>query len=144
MTSETQTDHIDHDAIVEAILLSEKKVRVRMVGQKECEGCAAMALCGIKGESDELEISDPNPGRFSVGDHVTIVITESLHHKAIMLATVIPCMVLILSMTGIFLLTGNQGLSVGIGICLLTIFYLILYLMRDKLAHEFVFTLKQS
>ena len=88
-----------------------------------------------------MTIRAPRPARFSIGEKDIISGREALHRKAIMLATVFPCLILILSMVVIFILTADQTLSVVVGLSLTVLFYIILYLMRNRIAHEFTFTI---
>lgn len=138
-------ESIDHSAIVENIDEKSSTVTVRILPDgKECGGCPAARLCGIsEKEGEELKITDPRAGRFSKGERVIVSGREALHRKAIMIATVIPCLLLLISMVGVYLLTGNQTLSVLCGLGLTVIFYLLLYLVRNRIAHEFNFTLRK-
>ena len=86
-----------------------------------------------------VEISVENPQAFKEGEFVTVRGSERLHRKAIMLVTVIPTVALIVIMIGIYLLTGSQVAACVSALGAMIVFFLGLYLMRDKLAHEFVF-----
>lgn len=136
-------DHIDHQAIVEKVDKAASTVTVRLTGDdgEDCGQCPAAALCGAKGK-DSLEITTPQAASFSPGDHVIITGTEQMHRKAIMLATVIPCIALVVVMVGVYLLTLNQLLAALCGLGATLLFYLLIYLAKDKIAHEFNFTIR--
>lgn len=135
-------DSIEHEAVVTGIDPGTGNVQVRVLRQGECGSCPAARLCGASDpKGDTMTIRDPRPDRFSIGEKVILTGREALHRKAIMLATVFPCLILILSMVVIFILTADQTLSVVVGLSLTVLFYIILYLMRNRIAHEFTFTI---
>lgn len=137
-------DYIEHKAKVTALSEKEGTVTVAVEHGDECGGCPAARLCGIGDSKKELlTIKDPRPGRFQIGERVKIRGRESLHKRAIMLCTVIPCLLLIVVMTAVFLATLSQGLAALWGIGTMILFFLLLYLGRNKIAHEFTFTIEK-
>ena len=139
--SET-TEYIEHSAIIKKIDTDHNLVWVRIDDPEECGDCPASKLCQSRGEPSNLvSVKVTDTRRYKVDDIVTVRGTERMHHKAIMYATVFPCIILIATMVGIYLLTDNQLAAALSGIGMTGIFYLILWLFRNKIAHEFTFTL---
>ena len=66
--------------------------------------------------------------------------TEAIHRRAIMLATVIPCLGLVAVMAIVFILTLSSGLAALAGLGAMILFFLLLFVFRDKLAREFRFS----
>ena len=62
-----------------------------------------------------------------------------MHRKAIFLATLFPCIILVAVMAAVFILTGSQGIAAVTGLAAMLLFFLILFLCRNKIAHEFQF-----
>ena len=56
-----------------------------------------------------------------------------------MIVTVIPTLALITVMIGIYLLTGSQVAACLSALGAMIVFFVGLYMLRNKLAHEFVF-----
>ena len=136
-------ERITHNGTVVATNLKTGHVMVRIDEQAECSGCAAAKLCNkISDNNHTLKIYTKDIAKYKVGDKVTASGTEQMHRKAIMLATVFPCIILIATMTSIYLLTSNEALAVIVGICSTIIFFILLYLFRNKISHEFIFTLR--
>ena len=138
--SATEYDYIEHPAIVKKVDVSNGIVTLRIDDQDECGDCPAANLCGTKGETSNLiSIKTSDVSLYKVDDIVTVRGTEQMHKKAIMYATVFPCIILVAAMVGIYLLTGDQLAAALSGIGLMIVFYFVLWLCRNKIAHEFQF-----
>lgn len=139
--SDTQTvEYIDHNAEVISVDPRAGIVEVDLSESYQCEGCAAAKLCNPQGlQKKSLSVHTPDADSFHVGQHVVLRGTERLHRKAIMIATVIPSISLIAVMVLIYILTASQFVAAMGGIVAMIFFFLLLWLMRDRLAHEFNF-----
>lgn len=138
----TSIEYIEHSAIVLKVDKLNGKLKVRIDDQDECGNCPAEKVCGFNGEpSNEISIATPDASLYKPGDIITIRGTERMHKKAIMLATVFPCIILIAVMIGLYLLTKSQLAAALAGLGSTFFFYFILWLCKDKIAHEFVFTI---
>lgn len=139
-----EIDSIEHDAIVEKVNPQEGTVTVRISDLSDCGGCPATRLCKAAGaDKNIITVKTPNAALFKKDEEVVVEGTERMHHTAIMLATVIPCIVLVAVMVGIYLVTFNQLAAALSGLGCTLLFYLILYLCRNKIAHEFVMTVRK-
>lgn len=135
-------DHIDHQGTVVEVDVRKGTVKVEIENHGDCGSCPAARLCGsFNNNSNIITVETKIAGAFRKGDKVTVSGTETLHRKAISLATGLPSVIMIAIMVGIYLLTSNQLAAVLCGIGSLVIFYLVLYLCRNKIAHEFRFTI---
>ena len=105
-------DCIDHHGIVTAVDAAAGTVTVIINEEDECDCCPAAKLCTIKDKT---------------ADRIT----------AILLATVIPCVVLVAVMVGVYLITFNQLAAALCGLGTMIAFFIILYLCRNHVAHEF-------
>ena len=90
------------------------------------------------------QVEVPTEPGTAVGQEVEVVLRESMGMKAVLLSYVVPVLILLavvvsLSYTGLHeLWIGAAGLF-GVGL-----WYLLLWLMRGRFAHEYVFTLKRK
>ncbi len=140
MSDSNFVEYIDHAAVVKAVCMPTGTLSLQISEETECEGCAASALCAQSGgKRDTLSLAVKNPEHFRVGDEVIIRGTERLHRKAIMVATVIPCIALIAVMVLVFLLTHSESMAALSGLGAMVCFFFLLYLMRNRMAHEFTF-----
>lgn len=135
-------EYIEHRALVTAVDPEANTVTVRIENPDECGDCPAVKVCEKDGrQSNEVVITTENASHYHKDDYVTVRGTARMHRKAVMYATVYPCIILVATMVGIYLLTMNQLAAALSGIGLMLVFYLILWLCRDRIAHEFVFTI---
>lgn len=133
---------IDHIGVVLA-LLGDGEAKVEMFDKEGCDTCAAAKLCNAAGGNGKTELTAALPvgSEVKVGDKVIVRGTEAIHHKAILIATVIPCLALIAVMGIVFILTLSQGIAAIAGLGSMFLFFLLLYLFRNRLSREFRFTI---
>lgn len=141
-----EIESILHDGIVKDVDTTKKTVTVLVSDKDECGGCPAARLCSISGEETQtVTLPVRDAGSFKKGDEVEIEGSEQLHRKALAIATVLPCIILIAVMVGVYILSGgNQSLAALAGIGATIIFFLLLYLARNSIAHEFVMTVRHK
>lgn len=136
-------EYIDHGGRVESVDMQSRALTVRIDDEHDCGGCPAAKLCGAASGSKTTVVPVRHPESFAVGDRVRLSGTERMHRRAIMLATVFPCLALIAIMVMIFVITGNQLWAALGGIASMLVFYLALYLARNKIEHEFGFEVEK-
>lgn len=116
---------------------------VEMLVSSACSECHAKGLCGMS-ETQEKVISLPTDpyATYNVGDEVELCTRMSMGMKAAWISYVIPLlilMILILSLSSIFESEVVTGLASLGGVA---IYYLVIWLLRDRLNNEFVFYIK--
>lgn len=142
MSTTEYYDHIEHTGIVESIDLRNGIIKVRIDDSDECGDCPAARLCEAGGQASNLvSISSTHPSSYRKGDIVTLQGTEQMHKKAIMYATVLPCIAIIAVMIAVYLLTFNQLAAALSGVAVMVVFFCLLYAFRNKISHEFAFTI---
>lgn len=135
-----ELEYIDHNGRVTAINPGKGTVTVTLLEEADCGECPAGKLCNnFAPDKNVVEIHVADTSHFKIGEFVAVRGSERLHRKAIMLVTVIPSLALIAVMIGIYLLTGSQLAACLSAIGAMLVFFYGLYLMRHRLAHEFVF-----
>ncbi len=116
---------------------------VAILQEGACAGCHAAGLCGMA-ELQEKAVEVPTHpySMHSEGEEVELVLKASMGMKAVWLAYFIPLLVLlavILGLIGLGVAEVPAGLS---GIGAVAVYYLLLYLFRNKLQNEYIFTIK--
>jgi len=116
---------------------------VRIQSSSACAGCHAAGLCGM-GEVAEKAIQVPTDPWSSrrVGDEVEVVLKATMGLKAVWIAYVLPLVILliiILSLCAVHVPEVYAGLA---GIAGIGLYYLVVWLLRDRLNDEYVFTIK--
>ena len=134
-------NEISHKGVITAI--TPELTTVDIISTSACAECHAKGMCGIS-ESKVKSISvptDPYTER-QVGDEVDVVLKKSMGLKAVWISYVIPLfilMILILSLSSVTVHEVYAGLGAIAGVAL---YYLIIYLFRDRLSEDFVFYIK--
>lgn len=135
-----EIEYIDHRGRITAINREKGTVTVSLIEEADCGECPAGKMCNnFLPDKNILEIAVENPSAYKMGDFVEVRASERLHRKAIIIVTVIPSLALLAVMIGLYLLTGSQLTACLSGLGAMIVFFFGLYLMRNKLAHEFVF-----
>lgn len=135
-------EHIDHSGIIESVDSKHNSVKVRIEDPEECDGCPAAKLCEANGQPSNLvTVLTPHAASYRKGDIVTVRGTEQMHRKAIMYATVLPCIALVAVMVSVYLATFNQLAAALSGLGVTILFYIVLWACRNKIAHEFSFSI---
>lgn len=135
-----EIEYIDHGATVTAVDLQKNTVTVTLSEDEECGGCPAGKLChNFAPDKNRMEIAVADASSFKVGEQVTVRGSEKLQMQAVVLINLIPTIAIIVVLIGIYLLTGSQ-LTAGIcALGALVFFFIGIYMIRHKLAKEFVF-----
>lgn len=134
-------NEITHQARV--IEMTPDYTTVEILVNSACSECHAKGLCGMS-EVQEKVISLPTDpyATYNVGDQVQLCTKMSMGMKAVWISYVIPLiilMILILSLSAVFHSEVVTGLASVGGVAL---YYLVIWLLRDRLNNEFVFYIK--
>lgn len=138
------TDCIEHYATIVHTDTEKRVVTVSIKDNNECDSCPAAKLCnhGIK-RTDLLQIECNEAMLFKPGEQVVVEGSERLHRKAIRLAVVFPCIILVVTMVSVYLLTMSETIAALVSLALTISFFIALYVNRNRIAHEFVFRIKK-
>ena len=116
---------------------------VQIVSESACAACHAKGLCSL-GDAAHKEVELPTRGwdNYQVGDEVSVVLRASMGHKAVWLAYVIPLLVMVAALLGTLAAGGSELLAGGVAIAAVALWYGVVWLLRDRLRNEYIFTLK--
>lgn len=117
---------------------------VEIVSESACSSCHAAGLCGIS-EYTKKAIQVPTSAweDYKVGDDVEVVLKASMGHKAVWLAYVLPLVVMVAGLLVSLGAGASELLSGAVSILAAALYYIVLWLFRDRLRNEYVFTLKK-
>ena len=108
-----------------------------------CSACHAAGLCGMADMAEKtVEVpTDPYAG-YGVGDEVEVLLKASMGMKAVWLAYFIPLLIVVAVILGLVAL-GVGEVAAGVsGLGALAVYYFLLWLFRDRLKNEYIFTIK--
>lgn len=137
----TMSESINHPGIVERI--DNHLVSVRITQYSACAGCHAKSACTAADKKDKIVVIEDYSGEYQKGDSVWIVGQNSLGMQAVFIAFGIPVILLLIALL-VGTTCGISETANGLAtLCVLAVYYLILYKFRDKLKKHFVFKLKK-
>ncbi len=116
---------------------------VEIVSSSACSACHAKGLCGFSESETKLVMvpTDPYAER-NVGDIVNLVMKPSMGLKAVWISYVIPLAVLMILILVLSHFFDNELLTGGLSVAGVALYYLLVWIFRDKLKNEFVFCIK--
>ena len=116
---------------------------VSILQHAACGECHAAGLCGMAELAEKTVEVPTDPYAFrNVGDEVEVLLKASMGMKAVWLCYAIPLVVLLGVVVGL-LSAGVAEVPAGLaGLAAIGLYYLLLYLFRDKLKNEYIFTIK--
>ena len=136
-------NNIKHLGIVESI--DGSHVRVKILQSSACSSCSVKGHCNISETKEKIiDIHDKESADCcSVGQEVMVCGTTSMGMKAVVLAFVLPFIVLLAALFVTMRVTdGDEATSALVSICTLIPYYIIIYLLRNRISRTFSFTLE--
>ena len=136
-------NEVSHEGTI--LEITPEFISVEIVAQSACAACHARGLCGVADEKQKIIMVPTDPyATYKAGDKVLVLLKKSMGMKAVWISYVIPLfilMILILSLSSVTVHEVYAGLA---GIGGVALYYLVIYLFRDKLANDFVFYIKEK
>ncbi len=136
-------DIIKHRGIVEKI--DGSHVVVRIVQTSACSACSAKGLCNAsESKEKQIDVYEVNPS-YRIGEEVVICGTTSMGMRAVVLAFGIPVLLLLIALFVTMRVTnGDALLSALVALLAVVPYYLIIYLMKNKLNKTFSFVIEKQ
>lgn len=142
MSSNKRENNISHRGRV--VEITPELTSVEIISEAACASCHAKGLCGL-GESKPKLVQLPTSPYMDLapGDEVEVLLSASMGHKAVWIAYVIPCFLLIAVLL-ILNATAVGELASGLGaIASVLVYYFVVWLFRGRLRNEYIFKIKK-
>jgi sigma-E factor negative regulatory protein RseC len=130
------TRMVCHDGTV--IERKDTHVRVKIVARSACADCHAKGMC-TAADMQEKIIDAVTHEPLQVGDTVTIVMEEKMGWLAVLYGFVLPFVLLIAVLFGLYLSGRKETDAALYAIGSLVPYYILLYIFREKIEKDFVF-----
>jgi len=119
-------------------------LRLTVISESACSECHARGACTLA-DSREIEIDiDKNGINYLPGQEVTVVLRESLGLKALLYGYMIPFLLVLVILTTVYTITGNEILAGLMSLGILIPYYTILYFLRHYFKKVFKFELDST
>ena len=135
------SDNIIHRGKVERI--EKNSVFVRIEPKAACGECHAASVCSVSDRKDRIIEVNGCTGSYALQEEVLVSARPSMGLFAVAVAYAIPfATVVVAAVAGIYLSKSEiiGGLT-GLGV--LVAYYFVLYLLRDKIKRNLIFTLSK-
>ena len=114
-----------------------------IVSHSACSECHAAGLCGLSEYTEKaIEVPTSPSATYGVGDEVKVVLKASMGFKAVWLAYFLPLVVLLAVALGLIALGVGEVAAGLAGLGAVALYYLVLWLFRDRLRNEYIFTIQ--
>jgi positive regulator of sigma E activity len=132
---------IEHKGRIDSI--DGNKINVSFVAMSACASCHAKGVCSAADMQEKsVEVLDFTK-QYNVGEEVNVTLKQSLGFRALFLGYVLPFIIVLLVLIILTVITKNEAVS-GIGaLSVLVPYYLILFLLKDKIRKRFTFTISK-
>lgn len=137
-----QTDISHKGKIVE---ITPELTTVEIISADACSSCHAASLCGLSGFKKKL-VQLPSDGWSDrkVGDEVDVVLKATMGLKAVWLAYVLPLIVLVAVLLIALESGAGEPLAALCAAVALALYFLCLYLLRNRLRNTYVFKISNK
>jgi len=135
---EDMNDSIKHQGIVDEI--RGNHVSVRIVQSSACAQCQISGRCSAAESKEKvIDVFTSEAARLRKGSSVTVVAASRTGLLAVVLCAVVPLLVVIAALAVILAATGDEAAAALGGIASLIPYYIILYLLRDRIGAKVAF-----
>ena len=133
-------DTISHDGQVVEIF--QDKYKIKIVTKSACSSCHAKGVCNPSDQAEKI-IDAVSLQKLKLYDLVIVELEERLGWKALLYGILLPFVIMI---TVLFTLSTktNELSSALLALASLIPYYFIIFLLREKIEKEFVFTAKKD
>ena len=125
------------------VSMTPQTTTVQIVSHAACSECHAAGVCGLSEYTEKaIEVPTSPSAAYGVGDEVQVVLKATMGLKAVWLAYFLPLVVLLGVALGLIALGLSEVVAGLAGIGAVALYYGVLWLLRDRLRNEYVFTIQ--
>lgn len=125
------------------IRMTPQTTTVAILQHGACSECHAAGLCGMSDMAEKaIEVATDPYASYHVGDEVEVLLKASMGMKAVWLAYFIPLIILLTVILGLTAFGMSEVPAAAAGLIAIGLYYLGLYLFRERLQNEYIFTIK--
>ena len=129
---------IKHAGVIESV--ADDCVRVRILQTSACSACKVANHCNASESKEKLiDVYGSSHAGYQVGERVMVVASPEVGVRAVAWGFGIPFVLLVVVVFIMVRLTGNEGLAALASLVALLPYYLVLYVLRDKIRERLSF-----
>ena len=132
---------IEHKGRIDSI--EENKINVSFLAMSGCASCHAKGVCSAADMQEKsVEVIDFT-NQYRVGEEVNVTLKQSLGFRALLLGYVLPFVIVLVMLIILTIITEDEAIS-GLGaLSVLIPYYVVLFLLKDKIRKQFTFRINK-
>lgn len=135
------SNKIKHAGVVDGV--EGECVRVRILQSSACSACKVAAHCNASETKEKIiDVMDADASHYQKGDQVMVVADTAVGFRASLYGYLLPLILMVVTLVGVLAATHSEGLAALSALGILMPYYVLLFLMRNKLRNRLSFTLE--
>ena len=136
------SNKIKHAGVVDGV--EGECVRVRILQTSACSACKVAAHCNASETKEKIiDVMDADASHYQKGDQVMVVADTAVGFRASLYGYLLPLILMVVTLVGVLAATHSEGLAAVSALGILIPYYVLLFLMRNKLRNRLSFTLER-
>ena len=136
------SNKIKHAGVVDGV--EGEGVRVRILQSSACSACKVAAHCNASETKEKIiDVMDADASHYQKGDQVMVVADTAVGFRASLYGYLLPLILMVVTLVGVLAATHSEGLAAVSALGILIPYYVLLFLMRNKLRNRLSFTLER-
>ena len=132
---------ITHSGVVDSV--EDGCVHVRIVQTSACAACKVASYCNAAESKEKMiDVFCDSVAEYKIGQQVTVSTSGQVAAKALLWACGVPFVLLMVVLVLVLLLTGNEGWAALGALVALVPYYIMLWLLRDKMREQLAFRIE--
>lgn len=136
------SNKIKHAGVVDGV--EGECIRVRILQSSACSACKVAAHCNASETKEKIiDVMDADASHYQKGDRVMVVADTAVGFRASLYGYLLPLILMVVTLVGVLAATHSEGLAAVSALGILIPYYVLLFLMRNKLRNRLSFTLER-
>lgn len=136
------SNKIKHAGVVDGV--EGECVRVRILQSSSCSACKVAAHCNASETKEKIiDVMDADASHYQKGDRVMVVADTAVGFRASLYGYLLPLILMVVTLVGVLAATHSEGLAAVSALGILMPYYVLLFLMRNKLRNRLSFSLER-
>lgn len=136
------SNKIKHAGVVDGV--EGECVRVRILQSSACSACKVAAHCNASETKEKIiDVMDADASHYQKGNQVMVVADTAVGFRASLYGYLLPLILMVVTLVGVLAATHSEGLAALSALGILMPYYVLLFLMRNKLRNRLSFTLER-
>ena len=136
------SNKIKHAGVVDGV--EGECVRVRILQSSACSACKVAAHCNASETKEKIiDVMDADASHYQKGDQVMVVADTAVGFRASLYGYLLPLVLMVVTLVGVLAASHSEGLAALSALGILIPYYVLLFLMRNKLRNRLSFSLER-